>query len=107
VTFQRDDHLDAEHRLATWDELFFRDHYEQFIQPDGSLDWQAIHARDHRMSWDLEHEHTPDELCLCPDHDTRPPRQWTEAELGPELPAGELLAWDRAPAADHDRGWQR
>jgi hypothetical protein len=96
---QRDAHLDAEYGFQTWGEPMLREHFEQFIQPGGQLGWQAIHARDHRTAWDFahaapehEHDHTADELCLCPDHDTRPPRQWIEAELGPELPPGELLA---------------
>jgi hypothetical protein len=29
--------------------------------------------------------------CPCPDCDTRPPRLWTEEELGPQLAEGETF----------------
>jgi hypothetical protein len=52
-------HLDVDHGFAQWDDTMLRDHDQQCIRPDGTLDWPTIHARDHRLSWDLDHQHAP------------------------------------------------
>jgi hypothetical protein len=103
ATTNLSDHLMVEHQLnkLTHDQL--RAELSRHVSPDGPPDLAALHTEDHRTGWELGHEHTPDELCLCPDHDTRPPHHGTDAELGPELPAGELLAWGIDPEQAFDQ----
>jgi hypothetical protein len=52
-------HLDVDHGFAQWAHTMLRHHDQQFIRPDGSIDVDAIHARHHRLSPDLDHDHTP------------------------------------------------
>jgi len=43
-------HFDVDHGFAEWDDTMLRDHDEHLIRPDGSIDFDGIHARDHRLS---------------------------------------------------------
>lgn len=51
------EHMDA-HGFEHWTDTEYHDQYPEFIRPDGSVDLDGLHARDHRVNqWDLEHEH--------------------------------------------------
>jgi hypothetical protein len=49
-------HLSVAHGFTDWHTDDFADHYPDLYGWDG-FDFHALHERDHRESWDLDHEH--------------------------------------------------